>query len=130
MWRNIFAIARSRSLMGIAIATAITTTSFAVHAVQPQPDNRGNFRNVNWDSWRVVDRDPNGLNCRQGPGTNHNIVRKFRFLTQITPVSSREVKLDRDRAPWVEVTIDNNQSCFVRAHSAFILPSWDFYQSN
>jgi hypothetical protein len=129
MLRNIFAMPRSVSLMGIAIATAITTTSFAVHA-QPQPDNRGNFRNVNWQSWRVVDRDPKGLNCRQGPGTNYNILRRLNFLRQITPLSSPEVKLDRDSNPWVEVMIDNNQSCFVRSHSAFILPSWDFYQQN
>jgi len=118
-----------RNIFAIAISSAIITTSFGVHA-QPQPDNRGNFRNVNWQSWRVVDRDPNGLNCRQGPGTNYNILRIFRFLTQIAPVSSREVKLDQDRDPWVEVIVDNNQSCFVRSHSAFILPSWDFYQQN
>lgn len=118
-----------RNILAIAIASAITTTVLGVNA-QPQPDRQGNFRNVNWQSWRVVDRDPNGLNCRQGPGTNYNIIRRLRFLTKITPVSPPEVKLDQDQFPWVEVTINNNQSCFVRSHSAFILPSWDFYQSN
>jgi len=119
-----------RNVVAMAIASAITTTPWAAYAVKPQPDNQGNFRNLNWPSWRVVDRDPNGLNCRQGPGTNHRIIRRFNFLIPITPVSSRSIKFDKDQDPWVEVNLENNQSCFVRSHSAYILPTWDFYQEN
>ena len=119
-----------RNVAAIAITSAIAIAPLAAYGVEPQPDRQGNFHQVNWQSWRVVDRDPNGLNCRQGPGINYQIVRKLNFLRPITPVSSSSVKLDQDRDPWLQVKLENNQSCFVRSHSAYILPTWDFYQES
>jgi len=129
MFRNFVAIAITTATIGI---TGISAQALPLQAsgVQPQPDSRGNFHQVNWQSWRVVDRDPNGLNCRRGPGMNHQIVRRLSFLRPIAPASSNAVKLDKDRDPWVQVRLENNQTCFVRSHSAYILPTWDFYQQS
>lgn len=129
MFRNFLTIAITSATIGITGAGTLAQ-SLQASGVQPQPDARGNFHQVNWPSWRVVDRDPNGLNCRQGPGTNHRILRRLSFLRPITPVSSNALKLDKDRDPWLQIRLDNNQSCFVRSHSAYILPTWDLYQEN
>ena len=114
-----------RTLM-VAIASYILTFAGAAFAAQPaQPDREGYFRNIDWPSWRVVDRDPNGLNCRRGPGTNNPIITRFPLMTLLVPVRPHQVKLDRDGDPWMEVRLANGSSCFVSANAWYVMPSWE-----
>ena len=118
------AIASFASVASFA-SSILTCPGIALAAQPPEPDREGYFHNIDWSSWRVVDEDPNGLNCRRGAGTNNAIVTRFRLMTVLVPVRPRQVKFDRDGDPWMEVRLANGSSCFVAANAWYVLPSWE-----
>lgn len=115
----------------------------------PVADATGNYRRSGHRTWRVVDSDPNGLNCRwseamptdwyspatQFPDQNFAqwpVVRRFSTGTTLTANLSPagfEVFYDRRRQPWLKVSLgDNEQICLVRANAVYIQPIPDSAQ--
>ncbi len=107
----------------LAVYTILSGVAFANQP--PPPDRKGNFHNIEWPTWRVVDRDPRGLNCRRGPGTSNAIVTRLRLMTLLTPVTPYRLEVDKDGDPWMEVRLSNGGSCFVSANSGYVMPSWE-----
>jgi hypothetical protein len=109
-----------------AILAAYTILSSTALANQPPPpDAKGRFYNIDWPTWRVVDRDPRGLNCRRGPGINNSVVARLRLMTLLTPVTPRRLEVDKDGDPWMEVRLSNGGSCFISANTWYVMPSWE-----
>ncbi|MBL1177325.1 hypothetical protein [Pantanalinema sp. GBBB05] len=110
----------------------------------PVADSNGDFsRRTGHEKWIVVDRDPDGLNCRwsseiptewyapdaQYPRMNireWSVVRRFPYNTvlvaNMTP-AGMVTMFDEANKPWLKVTIgDNDKICLVRANNSFIRP--------
>lgn len=119
-------------------------TDIANSAPFPVANSEGDFeRNTGYNLWKVVDRDPAGLNCRWSPDmpeewyspdsewTDTNIqswpvVRTLAYDTAIvsdgTPAGFMTIQDDKD-APWLKVSIgENSQICLVRANSQYVMP--------
>jgi hypothetical protein len=109
----------------------------------PVADSNGNYRRSGHRTWRVVDADPNGLNCRwsramptewyspaaQFPNQNFgqwSVVRRFppgTILTANLSPAGFEVFYDVRQQPWLKVSIgENEQICLVRANEIYIQP--------
>jgi hypothetical protein len=73
--------------------------------------------------WRVIDPDPEGLNCRRAPGVDFSVVGKLYKNQTISPSSaySEPIQIDPQRQPWMAVQVQG-KNCFIRAHSFFIEP--------
>lgn len=105
----------------------------------PRADRNGDFTSIRATyadgsvgfhaPWLVVDPDPNGLNCRNGPGTDNRIIRRFPNNELVTAdASSRAIAPDNRGKPWLRVKIGNS-ACFVRAHSNFVKPFNESYSA-
>jgi hypothetical protein len=134
-----------RCLQAIAIATLISSISIATLAQidqNPSPDRNGDYntiqrKDVNGKqmegayyehrSWVVI---TTSLNCRNKPGTQNQIVRRFAKNQLIEAASfgrggSDEVIViqgDANGKPWMRVNLKPGQ-CFVRANERYIEPN-------
>lgn len=114
----------------------------------PQPNNRGDYGRTPHQTWKVVDVDPNGLNCRMTNVTYKQLIdprlnidldiinwpvvgtlkQEQRFRINLGPAGFG-VMYDTQNKPWifVEQTFDNNtvNQCFVRANDQFVRPVMD-----
>jgi uncharacterized protein YgiM (DUF1202 family) len=114
----------------VAIATSISTISTVVLAQSglPRPNRQGDYYNGAWNSWLVVDRDRQGLNCRSSAGSNYRVVKKFYNGNKMLVFTQGEdplIRWDRQEKPWLAVLPTGYQyetPCFVRANSRFIQP--------
>lgn len=94
------------------------------------PDTAGNFplRQAYQGRWRVVDPDPNGLNCRASlpsPAGDIDVVTTFiqgdilqaipreRGVTELVSVQDQT---------WLRVKLDAGSTCWVRANVQFLEP--------
>ena len=113
--------------INLTLAAAIASLSLAASAGIPQPNANGDFRSASAQQWRVVDTDPNGLNCRSGPGAEYPVRQKFRrnsvlfVATEHNSSGPPWIKNDSRGLPWLLVSLGDD-SCFVRANARFIVP--------
>ena len=122
-----------------------STPQTTPQAELPQPNERGEYQRTSHRYWKVVDSDPNGLNCRMGahsieeienPGSKVDLnigswpvvgtlKQGQKFEIYLGP-SGLGVLYDRQNQPWFFVEnsegIDGPGNCFVRAHSSFVQP--------
>lgn len=126
-----------------AIAGAIVLSFPNAAVAIPKPDRNGDYHRTSHQNWIVVDRDPNGLNCRwssampadwYSPATrfpdtsvsNWQIVRRFKRNTPLTANLSPAgfaILYDRQKKPWLKVSIgSNDQICLVRGNARYIRP--------
>jgi hypothetical protein len=127
----------------IAILFAFTPTVVAAVTL-PQPNQAGDYpARTSHRYWVVVDRDPNGINCRwsetmpanwydpsvQFPQLdieNWQVVKQYKrnqvLLANTAPAGFAMIA-DAQGKPWLKVTIGpNEQICLVRANAQFIQP--------
>lgn len=130
-----------KSCLSLSAVSILCAFSFGVDAVNPSTtaDAYGNWQSPAENNyWRVVDPDPQGLNCRMRGAIGDILALRERgvalaigeFWTQVTlpegyvfpgaHYSFNDALIYDDRGlPWVYNTDDE---CFVRANSAFIVP--------
>lgn len=127
------------------ITTLFTTTvsvlglSASVVMGNPGTDNYGNWISPNYEYyWRVVDSDPNGLNCRmrgtiediltiENRGYSLNFSSYWVRTTLPQGYEFRAGHMTREGAlmfddrglPWL---YNSDDDCFVRANSSFVRP--------
>lgn len=127
----------------IAIAFSIVIASPLAAVALPKPDKNGDYPRTSHQNWRVVDPDPNGLNCRwssampsewfspsaklpQTPISNWAIIRRFKRNTPLTANLSPAgfaMLYDKQKKPWLKVSIGaNDQICLVRGNARYIQP--------
>lgn len=109
----------------------------------PVANSNGDFGRTSYDLWKIVDRDPAGLNCRwstdmpeewyspsaEWPDTNIQswpVVRTLAYDTAIvsdgSPAGFMTIQDDQN-APWLKVSIgENSQICLIRANSQYVMP--------
>lgn len=80
-------------------------------------------------SWRVVDLDTNGLNCRKNippGGGSEEVAERFPPNTLITLVKRQrgvfEIETDQQGKPWLRVQLPNGLDCWVRANQQYVVP--------
>jgi hypothetical protein len=124
------------------------TMTISQNSRLPQPNNRGDYRRTPHRTWKVVDVDPNGLNCRMINMTYNELInprnnieldivnwpivgtlkQEQRFRINSGPAGFG-VMYDTRNQPWifVEQTLGNNavNQCFVRANDQFVQPIAD-----
>ncbi len=109
----------------------------------PQANANGDYLRTSHRQWRVVDPDPQGLNCRwsdqvppdwyaphaQWPALDimdWPVVRRFRtgtILTANTTPAGFATLTDNRGLPWLKVAIgEGDRICLVRANRLFIRP--------
>lgn len=109
----------------------------------PVADANGDYGRTNHQTWRVVDSDPGGLNCRwsaampnnwyspstQFPNQNFGqwqVIRTFSVGTTLTAnlaPAGFALLYDKYQKPWLKVSIgENEQICLVRANAAYVQP--------
>jgi hypothetical protein len=131
----------------IAAATLLLTIAISPTATAqmpvPQPNADGDYPRTSHKLWRVVDADPDGLNCRwseempdlwYSPDArfpdlniqNWAIVRRFdsgTLLTANTTPAGFTYIYDDRYFPWLKVSLgENDEICLVRAHQQFVVP--------
>lgn len=135
--------AHALALLAFVGVVATSAVAIAQPSPLPAPNANGDYTRTSHRSWRVVDPDPNGLNCRwssQMPSDwyapdarlprmdvmNWGVVRRFAtgttLTSNITPAGFATMP-DARGLPWLKVSIGtNDQICLVRANSRFIRP--------
>ncbi|MEG4344917.1 hypothetical protein QUB70_16700 [Microcoleus sp. A003_D6] len=122
-----------------------TTQNSTPQVELPQPNERGEYQRTSHRYWKVVDSDPNGLNCRMGPHSIQEIEdpgskvdlnigswpvvgtlkQGQKFEIYLGP-SGLGVLYDDRHQPWFFVekseATGGPRNCFVRAHSSFVKP--------
>lgn len=126
---------------------SVSSTDSPVSSSPPQAlpvaDANGDYGRTNHQTWRVVDSDPGGLNCRwsaamptdwyspstQFPNQNFGrwqVVHTFSVETTLTAnlaPAGFAVFYDEQQKPWLKVSIGGNeQICLVRANAAYVQP--------
>lgn len=95
-----------------------TPTPAPTAPAQPtQPD----VTEVNAEVWKIV--DPQGLNCRAGAGSNHEVVTVLRPGKEVLVDANYENPLvyDAKGDPWLAV-VQPGVDCLVRANTAYLKP--------
>lgn len=120
-----------KRLLTLSLVSSISAVATATIAapVMPTADPNGDYYFVREARrWRVVDRDPNGLNCRSGPGANYPVV-EVKVTGETLFLASEHfggsppyINLDERDLPWLKVDGGYESYCFVRANSRFIRP--------
>ncbi|MGB3532175.1 MAG: hypothetical protein WBA13_01515 [Microcoleaceae cyanobacterium] len=114
----------------------------------PQHDENGNYRRSPHKIWKVVDADPNGLNCRMTSMSYRELIdprndvefdivnwpvvgtlrREQQFRIDLGP-AGMGMMYDTRQQPWIFVnqTLNGNSvtQCFVRANNRFVQPVAD-----
>ncbi|MGB3403012.1 MAG: hypothetical protein WBA77_09995 [Microcoleaceae cyanobacterium] len=127
------------------LPVANETMTISQRSRLPVPNDRGDYRRTPHRTWKVVDVDPNGLNCRMinmtyeelfNPRNNveldivnwpivGTLKQEQRFRINLGPAGFG-VMYDTQNKPWmfVEQTLGNNSvsRCFVRANYQFVQP--------
>lgn len=94
------------------------------------PNSAGDYpiRRQYQGTWRVVDPDPQGLNCRNNIppyAGSEKIVARFLKGTEITLIQrgrgAFEIGEDKEGLPWLAVRLGNN-ICWVRANQQYVVP--------
>lgn len=125
-----------RQLLTLCLVSSISAISTAAMAtpLMPIPDTNGDYYSVREARrWTVVDRDPNGLNCRSGPGTNYAVVvvqpqgQTLYLASEHFGGGPPYINLDERELPWLKVDGGYESYCFVRANSWFIQPIQERY---
>lgn len=126
-----------------ATAVSVLGLSVGVAVANLGTDRYGNWISPNYEHyWRVVDSDPNGLNCRMRGTINDILIIQRRgsslsfldfWVKETLPVGYqfRAGHMNRDGAlmfddrglPWLYNTDDQ---CFVRANERFVVPVEDW----
>lgn len=111
----------------------------------PQPNDRGDYGgNLNHLYWRVVDPDPEGLNCRMGQFSIQEVwsldnsgypqigswppvttLKKGEVFQAQRTYAGFVVTFDENLNPWIFIRNKSDgtpANCFVRANSAFVQP--------
>lgn len=124
--------------------TSVPQNATSQTADLPTPDANGDYtRKTSHRTWRVVDADPGGLNCRwsadapadwyspsaQLPPLNieeWEVVQRFPqgtvLTSNITPAGFATLT-DTQKQPWLKVSIGpNDQICLVRANERYVQP--------
>lgn len=126
----------------LLLTIAISTTATAQMPV-PRPNADGDYPRTSHKLWKIVDTDPNGLNCRwseempdvwYSPAAQFTdlniqdwtIVRRFHsdmvLTANTTPAGFTYIYDDR-HLPWLKVSLgDNDEICLVRANQRFVVP--------
>ncbi len=110
----------------------------------PQPNENGDYLRFQYTKWKVVEADPNGLNCRMSNKTYDELVdprnnakmdignwsvigtlkQGQQFQVKLGPAGMGAV-YDSKNKPWAFVEVTENAStnqCFVRANQKFVEP--------
>jgi hypothetical protein len=132
-----------KRLIAALLVTIAITPAVRAQMPVPQPNADGDYPRTGHKLWRVVDPDPNGLNCHwseempdpwyapdaQFPDLNiqdWSIVRHFGAGTVLTANTTPAgfVFIHDDRyLPWLKVSLgDNDEICLVRANQQFVVP--------
>ena len=122
-----------------------TTQNSTPQVELPQPNERGEYSRTSHRYWKVVDSDPNGLNCRMGPHSIQEIEdpgskvdlnigswpvvgtlkQGQKFEIYLGP-SGLGVLYDDRHQPWFFVEKSDSsggpRNCFVRARSSLVKP--------
>ncbi len=134
MWKT------SLSLLAALCVIPLANAAIA-SIVPPRANENGNYGRTDHTDWRVVDPDPDGLNCRMGRYSieqihdvrsnvpmniyNWNVVRRLPtgqyFEIDLTPGGYACYQDDRG-LPWLYIDAYN---CFVRANTAYVRPVFD-----
>ncbi len=114
-------------------------------SVVPQTNAQGDYTGKsNHINWRVVDPDPNGLNCRMGDRTIEQVwnpsagalnIGSWPVIGTLPPDSTFQAALspggfiltfDSNNQPWIFVESSNGpeqtNNCFIRANTNYIEP--------
>ena len=138
-----FAIRPSSPHVSSDVSSTSSPVSSSPSQSSPVADANGDYGRTNHQTWRVVDSDPGGLNCRwsaamptdwyspstQFPDQNFGqwqVVRTFSVGTTLTAnlaPAGFALLYDGQQKPWLKVSIDENeQICLVRANVAYVEP--------
>ena len=121
-----------RRLLALSLISSISAvpTAAVASAEIPRADANGNYYYVSEARiWRVVDPDPDGLNCRSGPGTNYSVVEVKRPGQNLYLASEHfgggppYIEKDKRGLPWLKVDGGYESYCFVRANTLFVEPT-------
>jgi hypothetical protein len=130
------------------LPVAQETITVAEKPSLPQPNENGDYRRSPHRNWKVVDVDPNGLNCRMIDMTYEELIdpgndveldiinwpvvgtlkQQQKFKINLGPAGFGVV-YDTRQKPWIFVdqTFDDSSvnQCFVRANHKFVQPVTD-----
>lgn len=119
-------------IVGVSSAPAIAQEEVPTFYDGSWPDANGDYpiRREYQQLWQVVDRDPDGLNCRgflPPSESSEEVVTTFTEGDVITAYPrSRgiyEIIDDEEGQPWLMVDLaDEAGSCWIRANSEYIVP--------
>jgi hypothetical protein len=130
------------------LPVAQETITVAEKPSLPEPNENGDYRRSPHQTWKVVDIDPNGLNCRMIDMTYDELIdpsndveldiinwpvvgtlkQEQKFKINLGPAGFGVV-YDTRQKPWIFVdqTMDSGDvnQCFVRANQKFVQPVID-----
>lgn len=124
----------------LSLLLAVQPLALAQGRYLPQPNANGDYLRTRHRQWRVVDPDPEGLNCRWLEGVDQDrewdayidlemmswpVVVRFQagtLLRASTRFNGWSIVTDNRGLPWLKVALGNDRLCLVRANRRFIRP--------